>query len=147
MPARKQNGKLELLDEARYRRLLARLPDDDYDVTLEKHRKAGSAKQRGYYHAVIVDILADYWGVEHDDAHELIRQNCNKKIVEVVNKETGEVEEVAIGASTAGMNVEQWNLFIERCQRWAAMEFHVVIPNPDPEWMFNAKEKDGHAAA
>ncbi len=131
---------LEFDDPDRYRALLARLKADRVTVTVEKEVKAGSAKQRGYYFAVIVETLAEYWGLDEDDAHELIKLHCNKKIVEVVNKETGEVEEQTIGASTSGMNTEQWALFIERCQRWAAMEFHVVLPNPDPEWMFNRSD-------
>lgn len=138
--AEKKNGKLTLLNERRYRELSKRLPDGDYDILIEKHRKAGSAKQRGYYFGVVVEAFADHWGVEADDAHELLKQHCNKKIVEVVNKETGVVEEVTIGASTAGFTSEQWTLYIERCQRWGATDWGFVVPAPDPEHMFNKSD-------
>lgn len=138
--AEKKNGKLTLLNERRYRELSKRLPDGDYDILIEKHRKAGSAKQRGYYFAVVVEAFADHWGVEEDDAHELLKQHCNKKIVEVVNKDTGVVEEVTIGASTAGFTSEQWTLYIERCQRWGATDWGFVVPAPDPEHMFNKSD-------
>lgn len=135
-----KKGKAFTLDRDRLKQLIARLSDGKYSVTIERWVANRSLKQNAYYHAVIVELLADYWGLEHDDAHELIKQHCNQKIVEVVNKETGEVDEQAIGASTAKLTKEEWTLFIERCQRWAAMEFGVVIPDPDPEWMFNQSD-------
>lgn len=151
--AEKKNGKLTLLNERRYRELSQRLPDGPYDVTLEKHVARRSNQQNKYFHAVVVPMLAEYWGldpgmkVDFEEAKELIKLHCNAKTVELVNKETGETKEVTIGGSTSALDKEQWGHFIERVQRWAAIEFSVVIPNPDPEWMFNAKEKDDHAAA
>lgn len=126
-----------VLDRNRFRKALKGLPDGKYSVTVERWTENRSVRQNAYYHSVIVKLLADYWGLEHDDAHELIKLHCNAKVISVVNKETGEVEEQTIGASTANLNKEHWQLFIERCHRWAAMEFGVVIPDPDPEWMFN----------
>jgi hypothetical protein len=135
--ATKEDGRW-VMDKARWRKLCDALKEGQYVITVERYVANRSLKQNAYYHAVIVELLADYWGLEHDDAHELIKLHCNSKTVEVVNKETGEVEETTIARSTASLNKEEWGLFIERCQRWAAMEFGVVIPDPDPEWMFNA---------
>lgn len=132
-------GKLSLDNERRYRELAKGLPDGRYDVTIEKHSKLG-VQQRKYYFAVIVPAFADHWGVDEDDAHELIKQNCNKKTIEIVNKQTGEVEEKVIAGSTAGFTTDQWALLIERCHRWGATDFGFVIPDPDKEWMFNRKD-------
>jgi len=142
-----KTGDETIFDRERFKQLWRRLRDGEYDLTVEKHVDSRTAKQNAYYHAVVVDMLADYWGVDHDDAHELIKLHCNKKTVNVVDKDTGEVDEVTIGASTANLNKEEWSLFIERCQRWAAMEFHVVLPDPDPEWMFNDAEKSKRRSA
>lgn len=138
--ATKANGKLSLADEDRYRALAKRLPDGEYDVVIEKHVESRTLKQNAYFHAVIVDELAEYWGVDHDDAHELIKQHCNPKIVSVINKETGEVDEQTIAGSTAKLKKDEWGPFIERCQRWAAEKFNVVLPDPNPEWMFEKNE-------
>jgi hypothetical protein len=139
----KEDGKLSLTNERRYRELVKRLPDGPYDITIEKYVARRSNQQNKYFHAVVVPILADYWGLDPEmpaefaEAKELIKLHCNAKTVELTNKTTGEVKEVTIGGSTSALDKEQWGLFIDRCQRWAAMEFGVVIPDPDPEWMFN----------
>lgn len=125
------------VDRDRFRKLAQALPDGAYLINVEKESRLG-VQQRKYYFAVIVATFAEYWGVDDDDAHDLLKLHCNTKVVEVTNKQTGEVSEEKIGASTAGFTTEQWSLYIERCQRWAATDFGVVIPDPDPEWMFNA---------
>lgn len=143
LPLEKKDGKVDV-DRTLFSQRLQQLRDGRYELTVTRWIDNRSHKQNAFYHAVVVELLADYWGLDHDDAHELIKLHCNKKIVEVVNKDTGEVEEQSIGASTAGLNKEAWSLFIERCQRWAATEFDVVIPDPDPEWRF--KTTDGKGA-
>jgi hypothetical protein len=147
--ATKRGGKIALSDEAKYKRLASRLPDGEYDVTIEKHVSRRSNQQNKYFHAVVVPMLAEYWGLDPDmrsdfeEAKALIKLHCNAKTVELLNHETGESKDVTIGGSTSALDKEQWAKFIERCQRWAAEQFNVVIPDPDSEWMFN---KDSEAA-
>lgn len=139
--------RLEFDNTDRYRALLGKLNVERVTVTVEKEIKARSLKQNNFFHAVVVPLLADYWGLdaamkaEFEEAKDLIKLHCNAKTVEIVNKTTGEVREVTIGGSTSALNKEEWGLFIDRCQRWAAIEFGVVIPDPDPEFMFNKKDK------
>lgn len=142
----REHKKTTLDSEARYRALMERLKSGRYTVTIEKEVQQRSNQQNKYFHAVIVPMLAEYWGLDpemkedFEEAKALIKLHCNAKTVEMVNHETGETKEVTIGGSTSALDKEEWGLFIERCQRWAAMEFGVVIPNPDPEWMFNKKD-------
>lgn len=138
IPVRKEKGEFAW-PRQRFQELAARLADGDYLLSLEKFPKRGSGKQRRYYFAVVVRELGEYWGVDDDTAHELIKLHCNKQIVEVVNKQTGQSEEQVIGGSTAGFTTEQWTAYIARCHEWAATEFGFVIPDPDPEWMFNKR--------
>lgn len=126
------------INRQRFAQMLSELPNGQYEVTVVRFIETRSKKQNAYYHAVIVKGLAEYWGLDPEDAHELIKKHCNSKIVDVVNKETGEVGEETIPCSTASLNKEEWGLFIERVQRWAAIEFDFVIPDPDPEWMFKS---------
>lgn len=134
--------RLEFDNPAKYRVLLGRLKCDRVTVTIEKEAKAGSAKQRGYYFAVIVPAFAEYWGVDDDDAHDLLKANCNKKTIEVVNKQTGEVEEQTVAGSTAGFTAEQWTLYIDRCQRWGATDFGFVVPEADKEHTLHRYERE-----
>lgn len=141
LPAIKAAGEWAF-NKQRFQELANELSDGDYLFVVERAKKKGSARQRGYYFAVIVRGFAEYWGVDDDDAHELIKQHCNTKVVEVVNKQTGESEEQTIGASTAGMTVEQWKAFIDRCHVWAATEFGFVIPDADPEYVLHRYERE-----
>lgn len=128
------------LDRARLARLIEQLKDGVYELSIERYLGTRSKKANAYYWAVVVKSLADDWGLDPADAHELIKQHCNSKTVEVLNKQTGEMEETVIAASTAGLNKQEWAEFIERCQRWAAEDFHVVIPDPDPEYALHQYE-------
>lgn len=135
LPLEKKDGKVEV-DRPRFARLLEQLKDGKYEVNVEKVGKPG-VQQRKYYFAVIVPAFAEYWGVDEDDTHDLLKLHQNKKVIEVTNKQTGEVEEQTVAGSTAGFTTEQWSQFIERCQRWGATDFGFVVPEADKEWMFN----------
>lgn len=136
LPLEKKGGKVQI-DRPRFARLLEMLADGRYEVLVERWSETRSQQQNRYYHGVVVELLADYWGLDHDDAHELIKLHCNPKIITVLNKESGELQEETIGASTAKLSKENWSKFIERCQRWAAEEFNVVIPDPNQEYAFD----------
>lgn len=127
-----------IVDRTRMMRLINDLPAGKYTLTVERMARRG-VQQRKYYFAVVVKAFSEYWGTDDEDTHELLKEHCNSKTVELVDKHTGEVIEKTFGGSTAGFNTQQWTDYIERCQRWGATEFGFVIPDPDPEWTFNKK--------
>lgn len=139
-----KHGETFQVDRPRLQRYLQTLPDGRYEIAVTRYVETRSNAQNRYYHGVIVKGLAEYWGLDHDDAHELIKWHCNPKTLSVVNQQTGEVEEKTIGGSTARLNKEEWSEFIERCHRWAAENFDFVIADPDPEYMFNKQEERPH---
>lgn len=136
MPFKKQGGTVTI-DKGRFRRLLQRLDDGEYDITVERHVNSRSKKANAAYWACIVNPISEHTGYEADEVHELLKRFCNPKVIEVTDKDTGVVEEVTIGASTAAMNVEEFNLFFKRCQQFAAEKLDCYCPDPDPEYMFN----------
>lgn len=146
LPAELKDGKLGL-DRGRMARLLSRLKDGKYEITIEKWTSSRSAKQNRAYWACIVAPISEHTGYQPDEVHELLKHYCNPKTVEVVNRATGEVEEVTLGGSTAGMNVEEFNLFFARCQQFAAEKLDTICPDPNEEYAFNEQPKRKNRAA
>lgn len=146
LPATVTDGRLDL-DRERLQRLLDRLKDGKYELTLERWVSSRSAKQNRAYWACIVAPISEHTGYQPDEVHELLKHYCNPKTVEVVNKATGEVDEVTIGGSTAGMNVEEFNLYFARCQQFAAETLDTICPDPNEEYAFSEHPKRKHHAA
>jgi len=134
-----KKGETFAIDRQRMARLIETLPDGKYEVSIEKASKLG-VQQRKYYFAVVVRAFSEYWGVDRDDAHALLKEHQNQKVIEIVDKQSGEVVEEVVAGSTAGFTTEQWTEYIEKCQRWGATDFGFVVPDPDKEWMFNQKD-------
>lgn len=138
--AEKKDGKLSLDSEQRYRALLARLRDGRYTVTIEREVQSRSGKANAAYWATIVTPISEHTGYEPDEVHELLKRFCNPKVVTVTDKETGVVEEVTIGGSTASMTNEEFTIYFKRCQQFAAEKLDCYCPDPDPEFSFNRKD-------
>lgn len=126
-----KDGNLKLDNERRYVDLLKHLKPGRYTVLIEKETHSRSLKQNAYFHGVIVQAVSDHTGYEFDEAKELLKRFCNPKTLEVVNKESGGVDEVIIGGSTASLSVEDFAAFCSRCQRWAAETLDIYIPDPN----------------
>lgn len=146
VPAELKDGKLDL-DRARMATLLGRLKDGKYEIRVERWVSSRSQKQNRAYWACIVAPISEHTGYEPDEVHELLKRFCNPKTVEMVNKDTGETEEVTLGASTAGMNVEEFNLFFKRCQQFAAEKLDCYCPDPNEEYAFDTPPKRKPTAA
>jgi len=145
LPAKKEDGKWSF-DKHRFQRLTERLSDGPYDFIVEKHVNSRSGKQNRAYFACIVRPCSESSGYEEDEVHELLKRYCNPKTVEMLNKQTGEVEEVIIGGTTTAMNIEEFSLYFKRCQQFAAETWDCYCEDPNEEHSFNEKPKRTRAA-
>lgn len=146
LPATKADGNWTF-DKARFQQLASRLKDGAYEFVVEAVRKSRSLRINRAYWACIVNPISEHTGYEPDEVHELLKRFCNPKTVEMVDKETGEVEEVTIGGSTASMTTEDFNLYFARCQQFAAERLDCICPDPDPEYQLHRYEKTQKDAA
>jgi len=141
-----KDGRLTF-DHERLARLVRRLKDGKYDLIVERHVNSRSLRQNRAYWPCIVKPCSDSSGYEPDEVHEILKRFCNPKTVEIVNKATGEVEEVIIGGSTTGLNVEEFSNYFARCQQFAAETWDCYCPDPNQEFMFDLKPKAKGRAA
>lgn len=107
-----------------------------YRVKLEKVRDQASAKQRGYYWAVVLPYLArgirDAWGYAPDafvsyDAHEFSKDAFLK--TPIVDHATGELKG-EVRRSTMDLDTAEFTTYIERIRDFAAQFLGVNIPDP-----------------
>lgn len=120
---------------ARYQRVIDALHCDRVTVTIQKEIKRRSLKQNAFHWAVCVPMIAAELGYEreeYDEVHYALVSKCfgvtkdERSGLEVPNKRSSK------------LSTEEFKELIEWEQRWAAKELGIVIPDPDPEWMFDA---------
>ena len=124
-----KGGKLEVDDQASFRRAMSRFGDGPVTVRIERARERRSAAQNRYWHGVVVDAFAEHCGNDHDDMHEILKMEINSKVVEFTDPATGEVKEMRVGMSTANLTTKAFAELIERAQRLGAT-MGIYIPNP-----------------
>jgi len=74
-----------------------------------------SNPQNKYYFGVVVDMISEETGNEPEETHELLKL----KFLKPMGK-----------ANTTQLDTREFNLYIEKIQRWAAIELGCIIPDP-----------------
>lgn len=94
-------------------------------ITIREQGKPRSISQNAYYHGVIVDMLAEEWGYDHDDMHEILREKFLKtQLVEFKG------EMIEIRKSTTKLSTGEFEEYAERIRIWAARDHSITIPLP-----------------
>jgi hypothetical protein len=87
-----------------------------------KERKQRSLEQNAYYHGVVLDILSDEIGYDHDEMHDALRY----KFLQYEN-----VKGLKTILSTTQLTTKEFEVFLSRIRRWAAMDMGIFIPKPN----------------
>jgi len=103
--------------------LLAFKPDTLVTLTISKARKARSQEQNRYYWGVVVKMLGDHFGYELEEMHSELKRKFNPRPSRLDPSET-------FGGTTTKLSTVEFNDYLDRIVRWAAMEYQVVIPDP-----------------
>ena len=75
-----------------------------------------SNPQNKYYFGVIVDMISQETGNEPEETHELLKL----KFLKTMGKQ-----------NTTQLDTREFNLYIEKIQRWASITLNMVIPDPN----------------
>lgn len=134
-------GRLNINSDERpmFLEMLSRQAGKGISVLVRVEGKRRSPAQNGYYYGVVVGMIQnaikDEWGelLTKDEAHELLKQNCNWK--EVVNTATG--ESVKLAQSTANLSTMEFEEYLEKCRRFAEEYLNVRIPLPNEQTEIN----------
>lgn len=118
-------------------------PHGAAELELRPFESSRSSRANRFYWGVILKLMAAESGHTAEDLHEVEKMRHLSKVVEIVNPQTGEVEEMRIAGSTARLTISEFSDYMERVMLDGAEMFGIVFPEPTKaeEW------RDGKVAA
>lgn len=116
-------------------------PHGPAELELRPFASSRSARANRYYWGVVLKMMAAESGHTADELHEVEKMRHLSSVVEVVNPETGEVEEMRIPGSTAKLTISEFSDYLERVMADGAQMCGIVFPEPSAgeEWRDQAK--------
>ena len=124
------DGKMKMLDHVRRgisRWVSTFKPGTRIDIVIRKHGEKRTNDQNAYYWGVVIPILADHFGYDHEDMHHELKELFNPIESKI---QPGK----KIGGTTTKMSTEEIfcgeTSYVERICRWASMEYQIYIPPP-----------------
>lgn len=130
-----QRKRIQFRDEDDYRRQVDTLvPGLCLTVRIEEEQdsRPKSDKQRGYWFAVPVPILADEIGCSDKEASRDLMGECFGYEMNRFGKLA------AVESSFAALTVTKANELIDWVQDWGPRHYNVIIPPPDKDWKKHA---------
>lgn len=93
-------------------------------VTIRKIEKKQirSIVQNNYYHGVVIKILSEFTGYEPEEMHEALK-------IKFLTYEN--VKGLPVTLSTTQLKTHEFEEFLKRVRRWAAIDLGVYIPQPN----------------
>lgn len=112
------------------------LPDGRYSLEIKKANKRTNPQNR-YYWGVCIRLVHDGLrdmghDVSQEETHDFLKAKFN--YTEIVNHDTGEVERIP--RSTTEMSKEDFSVYVEKIQQFAAEFLSVTIPSPNTQLVF-----------
>lgn len=125
-PAKVANGKLEFKNPTTLFAHIGKFrPEDELEVTVEKHRSQRSNQQNRYYWGVVLNIIANETGHSTEELHEIYkRMFLPRKVIKYRERE------FPVPSSTTDCDISDFHEYIERVRAEAAQS-GIVIPNPN----------------
>lgn len=102
--------------------LFRTLPDGKYVWPHpEKPKRKRSLQQNRYYWGVVCNLVSDHTGYAPEESHQIMAE----MFLSYENKGK------AFTKSTTKLKTVEFEEYMEKCRRWAAMELQVYIPLPN----------------
>lgn len=148
-----QGAKQRCLDIERVVHALEELPEGKaWKVSIEEAKRERSNPQNNYYHGVVLERIAQRWGVDTEDAHEWLcgtrwgwvdkrvpRTPRNPDGLESKPRRTTTTDENGRRSVLKTMEFEE---FIEFAKRFAATKLDLFIPDPDPNYLMHREHEE-----
>lgn len=116
------NGVMNITNIGQWTRYMKTLEGVDCEIKVTKYRRRRSNPQNAYFHGVVCVLLGEHWGYTTEEAKSAIKGEFLKVYPENKPPYT---------RSTADLNTEEFNQFLEAVKIWAADEWNVYIPDPE----------------
>lgn len=123
-------GALELSQAQRQaiKRWCKTLKGQEVEVIVRKRRSKRSLDQNAYFHAVPVELMAEEWGVTHDEAYYLL-------LAEWKGYKDGPLGRMPNCTSGSKLTKDDFSALITWVLDYGPSEWNVYIPAPDEvEW-------------
>ncbi len=138
----KRGGKVEWDDPRGFTDDLAFLKDGSVvvRVTLATPHAIRAVKLNRYYFGHVLRLIAEYNGDDIEDLHDQMCARFLKRRVQVVNKHTGEVEDLDVVGRSSKLDGDGFWEFVLKVRLFAAEFFGVETHDPDPAWREHRQE-------
>jgi len=94
-----------------------------------------TTSQNAYYFGVVVAILSEHTGYETEEIHEILKHIFLGFEMKKIGK-----EKVLVRKSTKTLSTIDFITYLDKIQRWAAIDLDVYIPSPEEQGL-KLKEK------
>lgn len=132
---------------------LEELPDNkSWRVKIEEAKSERSINQNNYYHGVVLEKIAETWGVETEEAHEWLcgtRWGWKDKKVPRTPRNPDGLESVPKRTTTTGYDGKrsvlkklEFQEFVEFARRFASTKLGIFIPDPDPNYLIHRPRQE-----
>jgi hypothetical protein len=114
-------GRVKLDNPSRFMEYLATFEGKRIEFVLRERRTERSNSQNAYYWGVVIVMLSEHTGYSTDEMHDNLKRMF-----------LGQIDEhglMRVG-STAKLKTEEFQEYIAKIVRWAAMDLSLVIPDP-----------------
>ena len=113
-------------DEAALRQRQRDLEGHEIEATFERAVRHKTDKQRKYYWAVIIEMLAEEFGYRKDE-HQRLHEDLKRKFLLV----PGEGKKLDTTRSTEMLTTREEEEYHNQIRMWALQEYGIVIPLPN----------------
>jgi len=120
-------------------------------ISVEEAKAERSNPQNNYYHAVVLEMIAERWGVETEEAHEWLcgtRWGWKDKKVPRTPRNPDGIDSKPRRTTTTGydgkrsvLSKTEFEEFVEFARRFAATKLNLFIPDPDPNYLQERQEQ------
>jgi hypothetical protein len=103
-------------------------------IELVTPRAVRAIKLNRYYWGHVLRLISDYTGDDVDDLHDQMCARFLTRRVLVVNKRTGEVEELQVVGRSSKLDSDAFWDFVLKVRLFAGEWLGVETKDPDPAW-------------
>ena len=120
----KKDGKLNFFKRKTLDTFILSLKDGPFVLSLKSGGKKRTLPQNAYYWSVVIDYLRRHFGYEEQEMHDALRW----QFLKVRSDDPKKPDTVK---STTDLSTKEFIEYLDTIIRWAAVEYGVVIPDPE----------------
>ena len=127
-----KNGKTVFDDPKTFLQNVKELEGERVEVVLKKHKpyKQRSEQQNAYYWGGIVTPLAEEFGYNTDEFHEVVKFKFLGTKKEAKGKD-GKIRMLYKAGSTASLSTAKFEELMSKIRSWASLEFGINLLSPN----------------